>query len=133
MTRPNGELVLPDQLSAHSSQGFRPSLLPDAFVRNPSQRPSQTWGVRPLLRGRPGAGMAWRVTIELSAADGTKQAHEVARGGGADSHSPLDSLAWRWTTARPCRLACSGIWFRPGSPSTARCGAAARVAEASAR
>ena len=30
-------------------------------------------------------------TIELNAAYGTKQTHEVARGGG-DSHSPLDPL-----------------------------------------
>jgi hypothetical protein len=36
--------------------------------------------------------MEWRVTIELSGADGTKQTHEVARGGGTDPHSPLDPL-----------------------------------------
>ena len=42
--------------------------------------------------GRPGAGMEWRVTIELNGADGTKQIHEVARGGGTDPHSPLDPL-----------------------------------------
>jgi hypothetical protein len=36
--------------------------------------------------------MEWRVTIEVSGADGTKQAHEVARGGGTDPHSPLDPL-----------------------------------------
>jgi len=49
-------------------------------------------GVLPSARGRPGAGMEWRVTIELNGADGTKQTHEVARGGGSDSHSPLDPL-----------------------------------------
>jgi hypothetical protein len=36
--------------------------------------------------------MEWRVTIELNGADGTKQTHEVARGGGTDPHSPLDPL-----------------------------------------
>ena len=36
--------------------------------------------------------MEWRVTIELSGADGTKQTHEVARGGGADPHSTFDPL-----------------------------------------
>ena len=36
--------------------------------------------------------MEWRVTIELNGADGTKQTHEVARGGGIDSHSTLDPL-----------------------------------------
>jgi len=36
--------------------------------------------------------MEWRVTIELNGADGTKQTHEVARGGGSDSQSPLDLL-----------------------------------------
>ena len=36
--------------------------------------------------------MEWRVTIELNSADGTKQTHEVARGGGTDAHSPLDPL-----------------------------------------
>jgi len=30
-------------------------------------------GVLPSARGRPGAGMEWRVTIELNGADGTKQ------------------------------------------------------------
>ena len=35
--------------------------------------------------------MEWRVTIELSGADGTKQTHEVARGG-ADPHSTFDPL-----------------------------------------
>ena len=49
-------------------------------------------GVIPLPRGRPGAGMEWRVTIELSCADGTKQIHEVARGGCADPHSTFDPL-----------------------------------------
>ncbi len=34
--------------------------------------------------------MEWRVTIELSGADGTKQTHAVARGGGADPYSTLD-------------------------------------------
>ena len=32
------------------------------------------------------------MTIELSGADGTKQTHEVARGGCADPHSSLDPL-----------------------------------------
>jgi len=36
--------------------------------------------------------MEWRVTIELSGADGTKQTHEVARVGGSDPHSLLDPL-----------------------------------------
>ena len=36
--------------------------------------------------------MEWRVTIELGGADGTKQTHEVARGGGSDPHSVLDPL-----------------------------------------
>ncbi len=36
--------------------------------------------------------MEWRVTIELSGADGTKQTHEVARGGGVDPHSTFDPL-----------------------------------------
>jgi hypothetical protein len=37
-------------------------------------------------------GREWRVTIELSGADGTKQTHEVARGGSADPQSALDPL-----------------------------------------
>jgi hypothetical protein len=45
-----------------------------------------------LAPGRPGARMEWRVTIELDGADGTKQTHEVARGGGADPHSTFDPL-----------------------------------------
>ncbi len=36
--------------------------------------------------------MKWRVTIELSEVDGTKQTHEVAQGGCADPHSTLDTL-----------------------------------------
>jgi hypothetical protein len=36
--------------------------------------------------------MEWRVTLELSGADGTRQIHEVARGGGTDLHSTLDPL-----------------------------------------
>jgi hypothetical protein len=36
--------------------------------------------------------MEWRVTIELSGADGTRQTHEVTRGGCADPHSTLDPL-----------------------------------------
>jgi hypothetical protein len=76
--------------------------------------------------------MEWRVTIELSCADGTKQIHDVARGGCADPHSTFDPLGLSWTTAKLCWRACSGIWFRPGSQSTARCAAAARTAEASA-
>jgi hypothetical protein len=35
--------------------------------------------------------MEWRVTIELNGADGTKQNHEVARGGGTDPRV-LDGL-----------------------------------------
>jgi hypothetical protein len=42
-----------------------------------------------------GAGMEWRVTIELSGADGTKQTHEVARGGCTAPGSPLDPLGLR--------------------------------------
>ena len=49
-------------------------------------------GVLTSTPGRPGAGMEWRVTIELNGADGTKQTHEVARGGGTDPDSPLDPL-----------------------------------------
>ena len=53
-------------------------------------------GVLTSAHGRPGAGgMEWRVTIEPSGADGTKQTHEVARGGGADPHSTLDPLGLR--------------------------------------
>ena len=36
--------------------------------------------------------MKWRVTIELSDVDGTKQTHEVARGGGSDPYSTFDPL-----------------------------------------
>jgi hypothetical protein len=36
--------------------------------------------------------MEWRVTIELSGADGTRQTHEVACGGGTDPHSTFDPL-----------------------------------------
>lgn len=39
-----------------------------------------------------GVGMEWRVTIELSRADGTKQIHDVARGGCTDPHSTYDPL-----------------------------------------
>jgi len=39
-----------------------------------------------------GAGMDWRVTIELSGADGMRRTHEVARGGCTDPHSTLDPL-----------------------------------------
>src|ERR1700739_2370846 len=49
-------------------------------------------GVLTSVHGRPGAGMDWRVTIELSGADGTKQTHEVACGGGSAPHSSLDPL-----------------------------------------
>jgi len=42
-------------------------------------------GMLPLPRAEDQeAGMEWRVTIELSGADGTTQIHDVARGGGAD-------------------------------------------------
>jgi len=63
-----------------------------------TKRPSGThktvpnMGVLTSAPGRPGAGMEWRVTIELNGADGTKRTHEVARGGDTDSHSPLDPL-----------------------------------------
>jgi hypothetical protein len=36
--------------------------------------------------------MEWRVTVELSGADGTRQTHEVAGGGCADPHSTFDPL-----------------------------------------
>jgi hypothetical protein len=36
--------------------------------------------------------MEWRVTIELSGADGMRQTHEVACGGGTDPHSTFDPL-----------------------------------------
>ena len=49
-------------------------------------------GVLTSGHGRPGAGMEWRVTIELSGADGTMQTREVARGGYTDPHSTLDPL-----------------------------------------
>jgi hypothetical protein len=39
-----------------------------------------------------GREMEWRVTIELGGVDGTRQTHEVARGGGADPHSMSDPL-----------------------------------------
>ncbi len=48
--------------------------------------------VLPLLSRRPGAALEWRVTIELSGADGTEQTHEVARGSGADLHPAFDPL-----------------------------------------
>ena len=41
---------------------------------------------------KTGGGDGMAVTIELNGADGTKQTHEVARGGGTDPHSPLDPL-----------------------------------------
>jgi hypothetical protein len=43
-------------------------------------------GVLTSAPGRPGGGMEWLVTIELNGADGTKQTHELARGGGTDPH-----------------------------------------------
>src|ERR1700722_8789440 len=49
-------------------------------------------GVLTSAHGRPGAGMEWRGTIELSGADGTKQTYEVSRGGGTDPHSTFDPL-----------------------------------------
>jgi hypothetical protein len=51
-------------------------------------------GVLTSPRGRPAGGRGWNggMTIELSSADGTKQTHEVAHGGGTDPHSPLDPL-----------------------------------------
>jgi hypothetical protein len=49
-------------------------------------------GVLTSPHGRPGAVMEWRVTIELSSADGTKQTYEVARGGCTDPYSTLDPL-----------------------------------------
>ena len=49
-------------------------------------------GVLASAPGRQGAGMEWRVTIELKGADGKRQIHEVARGGGTDPHSPVDPL-----------------------------------------
>jgi hypothetical protein len=49
-------------------------------------------GVLTSVHERPGAGMDWRVTIELSGADGTKQTYEVARGGGSAPDSSLDPL-----------------------------------------
>jgi hypothetical protein len=36
--------------------------------------------------------MEWRVTIELSCADGTRQIHDVARGGCADPHSTFGPI-----------------------------------------
>lgn len=49
-------------------------------------------GVLASGHGRPGAGMEWRMTIELSGADGTIQTQEVARGGCTDPYSTLDPL-----------------------------------------
>lgn len=90
-------------------------------------------GVLSLADGRPGAGMEWRVTIELSGADRTKQTHEVARGGDTDPHAVLESLGLTLVDGKTFWRACSGIWFRPGSSSTARCAATARIAGASVR
>jgi hypothetical protein len=55
--------------------------------------------------------MEWRVTIELSCADGTRQTHDVARGGCADPHSTFDPLglnAGRWQSSAGRRAAASG-------------------------
>src|SRR5690348_15840634 len=60
-------------------------------MRTDGKRPSQTWGCYRCREGQ-GPAMEWRVTIELSGADGAKQTHEVARGGGADPHSTFDPL-----------------------------------------
>ena len=49
-------------------------------------------GVLTSVHGRPGAGMDWRVTIELSGADGTKHTHEVACGVGSAPHTSVDPL-----------------------------------------
>ena len=89
-------------------------------------------GVLTSAPGRPGAGMEWRVTIELNGADGTRQIHEVARGGGTDPHSPVDPLGLTLDDGKTCWRAYSGTWFRPGLRSTTHCAAIARTAGASA-
>ena len=61
-------------------------------------------GVLTSVHGRPGAGMDWRVTIELSGADGTKQTHEVARGGGSDPDSSLDPLGLTLDDSKACAI-----------------------------
>ena len=90
-------------------------------------------GVLTSAPGRPGAGMEWRVTIELNGADGTRQIHQVARGGGTDPHSPVDPLGLTLDDGKTCWRAYSGTWFRPGLRSTAHCAAIARTAGAAAR
>ena len=49
-------------------------------------------GVLTLAAWKIGDRNGMGVTIKLSGADGTKQTHEVARGGGSDPHSVLDPL-----------------------------------------
>src|SRR5262249_26539599 len=78
---------------------FLQHVLPHGFHKvryfglwHPSQRPSQTWGGNVSSRRTGGGGREWRVRIELNGADGTKQTHEVSRGGGADPHSTFDPL-----------------------------------------
>ena len=76
--------------------------------------------------------MEWRVTIELSGAEGTKQIHEVGLGEGSDPLSILDPLG---LTRNDSKILLGNLQrhrFSPGSPSTARCAAAARTAGASA-
>ena len=77
--------------------------------------------------------MEWRVTIELSGADGTKQTHEVARGGSADPHSTLDPLGLTLDDGKSLLAGVQRHLVQAGSRNTARCAAAARIAGASAR
>ena len=68
--------------------------------------------------------MEWRVTIELGGADGTKQTHEITRGGGGDPHSTLDPLGLTPDDEQGAsreRSAAPGSG--PGSQSTAHCAA----------
>ena len=77
--------------------------------------------------------MEWRVTIELSGADGTKQTHEVARGGGTAPPSPLDPLG---LTVDDGKILLAGVQrhlVQAQVAEPAHCAAIARTAGASAR
>ena len=80
-----------------------------------------------------GAGMEWRVTLELSDVGGTKQTYEVARGCRTDPHSNLDPLGLTQDDGKTLLAGVQRYLVQPGSRSIARCAAAARTAGASAR
>jgi len=79
---PKRRMSFPVCLLMRTRKAFR-QFRPTSSIRAASRSRASTSGA---------GGMEWRVTIELSGADGTKQTHEVARGGGADPHSTLDPL-----------------------------------------